>query len=167
MFIFNSYLARQNGYLGDANFYVEMELKDANDLSRTRPHQKQKTSCVFDTLTPSWRPPEKLQFVFYNYEETDIVVYVKSLENIIHKYHVLGEGLLKLKEFSMGDNNIKHDFRILHSESGRDIGHIEVELSIVSVKEALSQDVHEVYEYERFLIGKGWSHENKLPSGVT
>jgi len=76
----------------------------------------------------------------------------------------IGEGVLSLSQFSMGDKNIKCSVRVRHCEKGVDIGYIEVDVCIIPVKEALSHDVQEVYEYRRWHLGTGWS-ERMLPTG--
>lgn len=90
------------------------------------------------------------------------VVTVKRCEQAC----AIGEGILSLSQFSMSDKNIKCSVRVRHCENGVDIGYVEVDVCIIPVKQALSHDVQEVYEYQRWQLGKGWSSAHMLPTGM-
>ena len=47
--------------------------------------------------------------------------------------------MVKFKDFAVKDPEIKSNIRLRHVENGKDIGSVEIDISIIPVKEALSQ----------------------------
>jgi hypothetical protein len=129
--------------------FVELSLQSKFPL--TFGDQKQRSSLKSNTTNPKWFPAERFQFKvsYHHLHDTKIVL------NIFHFLPVLapvsiGDGVIFLKEYELGDMKKNMQYKLLDSGNGKQEGSCYVSVEVMSAEQAANTQDHNIYEFQRW-----------------
>ncbi len=111
--------------------------------------QKQRTSMKINTRNPKWFPPGRFQFQVSRLQSTKIVM------NVFHFLPVLapvsiGDAVLHLKGFNIGDQRSHMEYKLVHQENGEEEGSVVVSVEVMTAEQAANTQEHYIYEFHRW-----------------
>lgn len=140
-----------HGHAGSISPYVEMKLSPESLPG----DQYQRSSYKPETFTPAWAPAERFQFIVTDKQLASITISAFNFSRFQKKHDPLGDVILKLKQFNPFSTTQK-EIKLIDPETGKGESTIYIDVECMSVSAACSVQEQNVYEYERWRVGKLW-----------
>jgi len=131
----------------DTDPYVELSV--VSSAPGGSDPQKQRSSMKINTRNPRWFPPERFQFKINGLHSSKIVMNVYHFLPIL-KPVPIGDAVLHLKEFDVGDQRKNQSFMLTHEADGTQEGSIVVSIEVMTAQQAANTQEHYIYEFHRW-----------------
>ncbi len=137
----------------NADPFVELTLHDQSKYSAGP--QKQRSSIKTNTLHPKWFPAERFQFKVSELDHAKVVI------NVFHFLPILaatslGDAVIHLKEYDIGDRRQHQEYKLYNENTGEQEGSIVCSVECMTAEQCANVQEHTIYEFNRW--NGEWGH---------